>query len=292
MPYREKIIFSAAFLFIVYFVGYALFDTPKITPEQKKTSAKRIISMSPSNTELLFAMGADEEIVGVTTYCDYPPQALTKEKIGSFYTPDIEKIISLRPDLVLANSTLQAEYIRQLRRANISVLPVNTEDIDKTLTSIDFIAQAIGREKEGALLIARLNSYRLEAKELLERYPSNKRVFIEVWDKPILTVGNKSYLNDLIKEAGGDNVAGQMDMDYFSWDIERIYVTNPDVYLRLRGVDMGSRADELPEKLKQLPAVKNGRVVTIFGDWIVRPGPRSIEALPQIIRELYGTPGN
>ena len=252
---------------------------------------KRIISLSPSNTEILYALGAENEIVGVTSYCDYPPAALSKEKIGSFYNPDIEKVISLKPDIVFANSTLQAEAIRQLRRAGVAVMPVHTENMEELYVSIKSIASVIRREKEGAKLSGEMDAYRDEAKSILSKYEKRKNVFIEVWDRPILTVGSESYLNALIKEAGGNNLAEAIKQDYFSWDIEKIYAANPDVYLRLRGTDMGSTADVLPGKLKELDAVKNGHVVTVFGDWIVRPGPRSFAALPTLIKAIYEEKG-
>lgn len=284
---REKIIVLTAFLFTIYFVNNAWQQKTAPAAIVSTVQADRLISLSPSNTEILFALGAGAQVVGVTTYCDYPPEALVKDKIGSFYSPDIEKIVKLKPDLVLANSSLQAQTIMQLQRVGINVLAVDTQDLDTTFTSISLIADAIGRKAEGEQLLKQMSLYRVQAQSALQKYGQRKKVFIEVWDKPILTVGSRSYLNELIKAAGGDNVAEVMETDYIDWDLERIYTANPDVYLRLRGVDMGSKADVLPDKLKELPAVKNGRVVTVFGDWIVRPGPRSFEALPKIMQAIY-----
>ncbi|MDR3348249.1 MAG: helical backbone metal receptor [Acidaminococcales bacterium] len=287
MNKREYILFIMFFLIAAGLAGEGALRPPSVEdrPRQKIT---KIVSLSPSNTEILFALGADAEIVGVTTYCDYPAQALSKEKIGGFFAPDIEKIVLLGPDVVFANSTLQSEAIRQLQRAGLYVMPVKNADIDEILASVDTIAQTIGREKEGGALRQKLDAGRREAKTRLARHTDKPRVFIEVWDKPILTVGRRSYLSGLVAEAGGINVAGGADADYYNWDIEKIYAANPDVYLRLRGNDMGSRADIMPDTLRELGAVRGGRVVTVFGDWIVRPGPRSIEALPQIVDAVYG----
>jgi iron complex transport system substrate-binding protein len=285
---REHIVFLLFFLAAAALAADSALRTPAPTV-RPAGEIKKIVSLSPSNTEILFALGAGDEVVGVTTYCDYPQEARAKEKIGGFFAPDIEKIVMLGPDAVLANSTLQTEAIRQLERAGLYVMPVKSANLDEILESIDAVAQAIGRGKEGAALRRELENRRREAASRLARYEGKVRVFIEVWDKPILTVGRRSYLSSLVGEAGGINVAGDADADYYNWDIEKIYAANPDVYLRLRGNDMGSRADILPDSLKELTAVRGGRVVTVFGDWIVRPGPRSIEALPQIIDAIYGT---
>jgi iron complex transport system substrate-binding protein len=284
---REYIVFILTLLTAACLAAEGALRAPAGEGRPTKES-KKIVSLSPSNTEILFALGANDEIVGVTTYCDYPDQARSKEKIGGFFAPDIEKIVLIDPDIVFANSTLQAEAIRQLQRAGLYVVPVKNASLDEILESIDAIAAAIGRKKEGDGLRRKLDEGRREAKKRLDRYASRPRVFIEVWDKPILTVGSRSYLSGLVEEAGGINVAAYADADYCNWDMEKIYAANPDVYLRLRGNDMGSRADTMPESLKELRAVRGDRVVTVFGDWIVRPGPRSIEALPQIMAAIYG----
>jgi iron complex transport system substrate-binding protein len=284
---REYLIFILLFLAAAVLAGESAAREPAGL-DGRAGEIKKIISLSPSNTEILFALGAGSEVVGVTTYCDYPEEALAKEKIGSFFVPDIEKIVTLNPDIILANSTLQAEAIRQLRRAGMRIMPVKSANLDEMLESIDTIAEAIGRRAEGNALRGQLAKRRQEAARRLELYGKKKSAFIEVWDKPILTVGNRSYLSGLVREAGGLNVADGADADYYNWDIEKIYAADPDIYLRLRGNDMGSRADVLPDNLRELRAVRGGWVVTVFGDWIVRPGPRSIEALSQIIDAVYG----
>ncbi len=282
---REKLVWCFFFIAALYLV--VIGGRVEDRTAEARGEVKRIVSLSPSNTEVLFALGAQNEVVGVTTYCDYPPEATKKEKIGNFYNCDIEKIISLRPDIVLADGSLQAETVRQLRRAGMWVVPVKNENLAQVLTSIENIAALIGRKEEGAVLTEKLDKLRSGASDQLKDIPRQKRVFIEVWDHPLLTVGNKSYLNDLVRQAGGINVAARADRDYFSWDMEEIYTADPDVYLRLRGNDMGSKADKLPGKLTSLGAVKENAVVTVFGDWIVRPGPRSFEALPEIFRAIY-----
>ncbi len=278
-------------LFCAFIAVYLFFHAKALTNSYKidnATNVQKIVSLSPSNTEILFALGSGDRVVGTTTYCDYPPEAMEKYKIGSFNSPDIEKIIALQPDLVLANSTLQAQASLQLERVGIKVVKVQTESLEQMLSSIKIIAKTIGNVEQGELLLKKLDDYKLQAQNKIKSYNSGgKSVFIEVWDTPLLTVGNKSYLNDLIRQAGGKNVAIGVNKDYVAWNLEEIYFSSPDIYLRLRGNDMGSKADTLPQKLMQLPAVKNDNVVTLFGDWIVRPGPRSFAALPEIVDAIY-----
>ncbi len=284
---REKSLWFCALLIAAYLACGAAGEKEGGGPLPAGKGAERIVSLSPSNTEILYALGAGGQVVGVTTYCDWPPEAAKKEKIGNFYSCDIEKIIMLKPDLVLADGSLQSGAISQLRQAGVNVLPVKNENLDEVLDSIRYIAGLVGREREGAALTAQLDKYRREAAGRVAQFARHKRVFIEVWDHPLLTVGNKSYLSDLIRQAGGDNVASLVNRDYYTWDLEKIYAADPDVYLRLRGTDMGSKADKLPAKLMQLRAVKEKKVVTVFGDWIVRPGPRSFAALPELTRAIY-----
>lgn len=273
-------------LMATFFLSFLSNDSNESSMKSAK-KVKRIVSLSPSNTEILFALKAGDEVVGVTTYCDYPKEALEKEKIGNFYNSDVEKIVSLSPDLVLADASLQQETILQLKRAGLDVIAVKNETLNDLLESIKMIAKVIDKEEQGNLLHKELVGYCEKAEEKISKVKNKKRVFIEVWDHPLLTVGNKSYLNDLIFKAGGINVAGDGNFDYYTNSLEDIYVKNPDVYLRLRGTDMGSKADTLPKELSELPAIKENHVVTVFGDWIVRAGPRSFEALEELTNAIY-----
>lgn len=284
---KERCFLIILFIFFIYFFYSVKFETSQVSSLKSLGKVQKIVSLSPSNTEILFALGVNDEIVGVTTYCDYPKEALQKEKIGGFYNPNIEKIVSLSPDLVLADASLHKEAIVQLKRAGINVVAVNNETLDQCLDSIKNIASLVNRQKEGEILQGELVTYCEQAEQRLSKVKVKKKIFVEVWDHPLLTVGKKSYLNDLVSMAGGINIARSGDYEYYNMSFEDIYNKEPDIYLRLRGTDMGSKADSLPLELKELSAVKNDKVVTVFGDWIVRIGPRSFIALGELIDAIY-----
>lgn len=250
-------------------------------------SPQRIISLSPQNTEILFALGAGDRIVGVTNYCDYPEEALSKEKIGNFIHIDLEKIIGLEPDLVIANSSLQQSNIAQIKKTGIPVLIVQNNSLDELMGSIEEIGSRIGLMENAQNL---RNQLMKREAAILSRIPSSAdspRVFIEVWDHPLLTAGKRSHLTDLIQKAGGINVASAEDREYYPWDIEKIYTSDPDIYLRFRGTDMGSKAEILSPNFGELRAVKKGNVFTLFDNSFVRSGPRSLDALETLVDVFY-----
>lgn len=284
---KESSFLLVVFVFLVVFLYSSWTNSGNATFVETNRQINKIVSLSPSNTEILFALGAEEKIVGVTTYCDYPKEALQKEKIGNFYKSDVEKIVSLSPDLVVADASLQQETISQLQRAGLNVIAIKNETLEELLENIKMLAVVIDKKEQGEALYQKLLGYCENAQQKISKLENKKKVFIEVWDHPLLTVGNKSYLNDLIFKAGGINVAADGNYDYYTNSLEDIYVKEPDVYLRLRGTDMGSKADTLPKELRELSVVKEGHVVTVFGDWIVRAGPRSFEALEELTNAIY-----
>lgn len=261
--------------------------TIEVHSESMKSPQKvqRIVSLSPSNTEILFAIGAGKNVVGVTNYCDYPAEALLVSKVGDFYRLDPERIISLEPDLVLADASLQEEIIHQLERAGIWIIPIKNEKMEDILEGISKISSLTGHEEEGRVLRESLEE-KLHPMQKIEQDQNRKKVFIEVWDRPLLTVGKTSHLNDLVEQAGGVNVAYEDTRSYFEWNIEKLYQADPDIYIRLRGTDMGSRAEKLPDKLRALRAVREGNVVTLFGNSFVRAGPRSFDALEKMAQVI------
>jgi len=287
MKYGSALIkaFCIVVLGVLFYGGYASDSSLSTPADYSNAPIRRVISLSPQNTEIIFALGAGDKLVGVTNYCDFPAEALEKEKIGDFINIDVEKIISLSPDVIIANNTLQEKNVRVLKQAGISVVVVQNDTLDELLISIEEIGTLIGVSENGVLLRKELETRR---KEILAKKSQGKspRVFIEIWDHPLLTTGNRSYIHDLIAQAGGINVAANTPNEYHAWDIEKLYASNPDIYLRLRGTDMGSKAAALPADFQELRAVKEGKVITLFDNAFVRSGPRSIDVLEQLVEVL------
>jgi len=251
----------------------------------------RYISLAPSTTEILFALGLDEEIVGVSQFCNYPLQALTKEKVGSFSQPNIEKILSLKPDIIFCTGLEQAPSFRELKRLNLKVYVSDPSNIKELLSSIRDIASLTGKEKEGGILVNKMNDSIEEIISKVKSIPQGKRhkVFIEIWYDPLMTVGEGSFIDDLITLAGGINIASDTKRPYSYFSPEQVIKRNPDCII-LTYMDKSNPAEIIEKRLgwKEISAVKENRIYNdIDPDLLLRPGPRIVEGLEEIHRRLY-----
>ena len=247
---------------------------------------QRIVSMSPGNTEILFALGAGDRVVGVTSYSDYPEEAKTKPGIGGYHAPDVERIVALSPDIVFAMGNIQQKQIRMLEQAGIPVISVEPKSMAEILAAIDTISAAIGEQERGAALHADLAD-RLNEVRLLTAHLPPKKVFLEIWDAPLLTVGKKSFINDMISQAGGVNAAADKNVDYTPCDIETIYAYNPEVYVVISHSRSDTRSVIIRPELADMEAVKNNQVFHIVDDLLARPGPRSFSGLVKLAEILH-----
>ncbi|KUK32589.1 MAG: Vitamin B12 ABC transport system substrate-binding protein BtuF [Thermoanaerobacterales bacterium 50_218] len=250
---------------------------------------QRIVSLTPSNTEILFALGLEDRLVGVTTYCDYPPEAKQKPKVGDL-NPSVEKIVELDPDLVVAKKTLNADTIAALRKLGIPVLCVEPESIEGVFRAIRLIARVTGTEKTGEALIREIRKQLDFVKEKLATLAPEERVkvFIEVGNEPLYTAGKNTYVDELVTLAGGINVAADVE-GYQMYSSESVVEKNPDVILALDSyyVDVQSDISKRPgwEKIK---AVQEGRIICPKDpDLLNRPGPRAGQAVEEVARSLY-----
>ena len=237
---------------------------------------QRIISLAPSNTEILFALGLGDEVVGVTMYCDYPAQALDKEKVGDYYGPDIEKIIALQPDLVLATDFHRFDLIPALEQQGFAVFAVAPQTLDDVLESIERIGEITGKEAEALQLVNEMTS-RIEAVEEdtkeLEQKPS---VLYMTWHDPMWTVGRGTWIDDLINIAGGVNIFSQNFEGGAMVQIEWVILQNPEVIIASEwSYDWALNATELATT----SANQTGRIFAFDDDLAQRPGPRLVESL-------------
>ncbi|WP_425060048.1 Vitamin B12-binding protein [Sporomusa carbonis] len=241
---------------------------------------QRIISLSPGNTEIIFALGAGNRLVGVTTYCDYPEEAKKITKVGSFEKPDIEKIILLRPDIVFTGGEFHTGAIRALENAGIQVVAIEPRSIEDVLKSIRLIASFIHEQENGESLIAGMEQILVKVRNSASE--TSKKIFVEIWDKPLLTVGGTSYINDIITQAGGRNVAAAKAAYYAVCDNETLYAYDPDIYIVAR--HGGTQRKRMFSRFEQenIRAIRENRVYYISDDYMDRPGPRSFIALEQI----------
>ncbi|HEO63796.1 MAG TPA: hypothetical protein ENN78_00825, partial [Candidatus Omnitrophica bacterium] len=173
---------------------------------------ERIVSLAPETTEILFSLGLDEEIVGVSSFCNYPAAALKKEQVGSFSRPNIEKIISLKPDLVLLTGLEQQEISWALNKLNIKTMQVYPSSTAEFIQAIEKLGEALNRQRQARAEIRNLNKSIHDMEAKIKDVPHNKRpkIYMEIWHDPLITAGGSSFLGEIIEMAGGINIAGQL----------------------------------------------------------------------------------
>jgi iron complex transport system substrate-binding protein len=247
---------------------------------------KRIVSIAPSFTEILYALGAGPNVVGTTLYCDYPVAALKTEKIGDVLNPNVEKIISLKPDIVFAGDW-KWNVPEKLRAAGIHVVEVpDAQTLDDVFNRFVLIGGSIGRKKQAAKIVASMRKQMAEIKQRAESSPK-KRVYMEI-DSGNWTIGGPSYLTEILKLAGAENVFGERREPYLTVTMESIVSRNPDLILSL------SRTKEEYQNQsawKALSAVREGKIIDKKAiDWnaITHQGSRLIEGIRQLEIVLRG----
>ncbi len=253
---------------------------------------EKIISLAPSNTEILYALGLENRLVGVTEYCDYPEAAKAKPKIGGFSTVDIEKVVEFQPDLILAANIHEGEVIPQLERFGLTVLAIDSKTVDEVLESINLIGKFTGKAEEAARLTAEMES-RIKAvtdKTAALSEEQKPRVFYVLWYDPLSTVAPGTRIHDLIVKAGGKNIAGGLS-GYPDISLEAVISMNPQVII----ADVGHGSHEelnyqyvLAEKrFKDIDACRNNRIYKIDSDLVSRPSPRIIEGLESFAKFIH-----
>ncbi len=250
----------------------------------------RIVSTAPAITEILFALGAGAQVVGDTTYCNYPEAAKTKAKIGGFSTPSVELILALNPDLVFMvdRTSDVAEKLRQSRR--IDVVTVKTESVDGVYRSIQTIADKIGLAQNGKSLVQSIDK-EIRANQAPPAAKRPKVLFV-VGRTPgaiadLIVVGHGTYLSELIELAGGDNIAADAAIPYAHFSFEELIHRDPDIIIDMGHDGMVTDAEkrsvkQLWQKYAFLRAVKNDAIFPISADYFITPGPR----VGQAVRDL------
>ncbi len=248
---------------------------------------EKIISLSPSTTEILFALGLDDEIVGVTDYCDYPEEALSKEKVGGFAEANLEKIISLGPDLVISSGNEDKDHGKILYDADIQVATFNSGSIEAVFQEIIRVGDLTGKKEEAEKLVKDLKSKKDEIVKEVENKP-RKKVFYEVWHDPLTAAGKGSFMDELISLAGGENIAGNIDNPYPEYSLEALIDKNPEVYITTSG-GIGKTKEDIKSRLgyENIDAIKNDRIFLVDENIVSRPGPRIIQALEIIANSIH-----
>ncbi len=248
---------------------------------------ERIVSMAPSNTEILYALGLADKIVGVSAYCDYPEEALEVEKIGDYLATNFEKVIELEPDLIVNYGMLEDDASQILSATGIPVISYMPESIDEVLETIYQIAIATDSLEAGNRLIESMEEHRDEIVAKVQDAEPVK-VFYEIWHDPLMAAGAGSFVDGLLYSINGINVASDAEGEYPNYDVEQLIENDPEVYLT---------ANDFPDKTAEsiaarpgydnITAIKNGDVYLLDGNIISRSGPRIVEALELVARAVH-----
>jgi len=248
---------------------------------------ERVITLAPNLTEIIYAIGAGDLLVGNTTYCDYPEQAKSVQKVGDTLQPNIERILALRPNLIFISTSSQLEaFARQLSEHGIPVYVSDPHNLEGVIYSIERMAWLLSREKQAEELVNKLRS-RITTVEAAVKNRKPVRVFYQLSEEPLYTAGRDAFVTDLIKRAGGLSVTAEVPEAWPRYSQESAVAAQPDAIVLPTGGSMGDANSDVAAGLRRAPAVLNGKVFKIDGDLLVRPGPRAIDGLEQLARALH-----
>jgi len=257
-----------------------------------KQKPKKIVSLMPSNTEIAFALGLDKEVVGVSDFDDYPKAALKKTKIGG-QEFNVEKIISLKPNLVLAHESTAASAkagLQQLKDAGITVLVVNNAgNFDQVYGTIKMIGKATGTSRKADEIVKGMKAKLAEIKAKAEKVTEKKKVFVEVSPAPDLyTAGKNTFMDEMLTTIHAENIAS----DQKGWvkiDQEAMIKRNPDVVITTYGYYVKNPIQQVLNRKGwgNVNAVKNKQVIDVNSDMVSRTGPRIVEGEEELAKAIY-----
>lgn len=251
--------------------------------------ARRVVSLAPSTTEMLFAIGAGPAVVGVSGADDYPPPVQQLPRIGSFSAPDLERIVAAKPDLAVAAYGNPLEVIHHLRGLGIPVYVSNPIDVAGVLHSMSELGTLTGREATARRAVRGLEERLRQVRVRVRGRPAAKTLVV-IWDEPLTVAGARSFIQDILRRAGGVNAAAGLTEAYPKLDPERLLLMDPAVVL------FPVESQLAQTKLKQLRvrpgfrqtnAARSGRFYSLNPDWLMRAGPRVVLGVEAVARLLH-----
>lgn len=254
-----------------------------------KKAPKRIISIAPATTEILYALGLGSKIVAVSSYCDYPADTAKKEKVGAFNDPNIEKIISLQPDIVFGAAGVSVPALKQLDDLGIPSYVSDARTISGTMDTILDIARVTDTLAEGKELVASMKKRVEKITSKTSKLPASKKpkVFYEQWNNPLMTAGPRTFIDDMIVMAGGINIAGDSKVEWPAYSLEVLVQKNPDIILHASAYYPVSEIKSR-KGWNVIKAVKTGNIVHLPDENVVsRPSYRIVEGLEDIAKAIH-----
>ncbi len=286
------VLFVAAALFLLPCAGVAQ-ETRAVVDETGRrvevpARVERIVSLAPNLTEIVFALGLEEKLVGVTSHCDFPAAARAKPQVGDVVNPSLEKILELKPDIVLGSTAgNRRETVEALERLGVPLYGVEARSVEGIFASIRDIAELAGAPQAGAELAGRLEA-RLAALGVQTAAAPAPRVLFAIWMEPLVTIGNDTFLNDVLARAGAESVTSDLGESWPRLSVEEVIRRDPDYLILPRTHSLQASFERLVQEdpWRRLRAVRENRVVWL-DDAVLRPGPRIVDAIEELARALH-----
>jgi iron complex transport system substrate-binding protein len=249
---------------------------------------QRIVSLVPSVTELVYALGGEDRLVGRTDFCDHPPAARAKQSVGGMISPSLETIVALKPDLVIVTSSgNREETFRQMIRLGIPVYQVAADRIAEVKDVVRRLGALTGRDAAVAPLLERIDRRVAAVREAVRPY-RRPRVLYVLWPEPLIVPGRASLVTELIDIAGGDSITAADPDAYPRYSLEAAVARSPEVIvLANHGTGGGPVALDRWSRLTSLPAIRAGRVHSVEGNLMHRYGPRMLDGLDRLARAIH-----
>lgn len=244
---------------------------------------QRIISLTPSVTEMLFALEVGSRVVGVTNYCNYPAEALAIDKIGDINL-NFERILELQPDLIIGVGSMQADDINKLVSLGQRVFVTEAAKIADIPRQMRVLGRILGNGVVGEKLASSFENSIAAIQKKVSQQKARPRVFIEVWNEPLMTAGPGTFMDELIVLAGGSNISGDSPYSWPQFSVETVVQRDPEVII----LTCFNKKEVLNRKAwAGISAIKNGRVFEVNPDIYSRPAPRLIDALGEMYSLLH-----
>ena len=246
----------------------------------------RVICLMPNLVDDVYALGAGEDVIAVTDFTKYPPEAKSKPSVGLPLSPSLETIVSLHPDLVFASGDLNGgETVKALEKVEIPVFTVTTHGIEGIYNSIASVGRALGREQEAAKLVAALRERERAVRQRVAGKPVIS-VLMPIWYDPIMTIGKKAYLTDMIEIAGARSITSDIAEEWPEISLEAVLARAPEALVLVRGSKMSVEAIRTRPGWITMPAVRNNRIYYVDGR-IESPSPVVFDALEDLAKQIH-----
>jgi len=292
----EVVYFNLRFILLVLIFYLNLFYSPS---PSYANPPQRIISGMPAITEILYVINAQDRIVGVTTNCNYPPEAKLKPKVGGFFL-NLEKVISLKPDLIILDKEAQDKEIKKFKHYKLKIYSINPRSVRGVMDTILELGKVVGKRERAERAVEKMEqrinivqekvkNFRPKLMEVLTLWNpgvSKRKALVIVGMDPLVVAGGGNFINDILKYAGVENVAKKAWTAYPQYSFEKLVSENPQ-YIIIPS-NLATKQQIIADKRWQsLEAVRTGRVLFINVDILSRPGPRVVDAIEQIAGFIY-----